>query len=138
LFGYGVPSVPQGSEFNVSLSGYYPRSLVYTLSPTVGNQVLTALALGRVGNQSSYSFGAAAQGTYSLELLIIAYNGTGFTISYSGVWSPFDPLKVYTAPSIFLIMAGLAATYYFGTRIPRQLREEEVERELARDRGEAT
>jgi hypothetical protein len=134
IYGYGIPTVTSGSLVNVTLTGFVPYSLEYTLSPTKGDLLETAIAVGSVGNSSTYSFTATAQGTYPLELFILDYNGSGFTISYSGTWSPFDFLPVYTSPAIFLIFASLAATYYFGTRIPRQRNEEKVEAELREER----
>lgn len=128
--GYGIPPVVPGSSVNVTLSGFEPRQLEYSLSPTIGNTVLPAIALGKVGDGPTFSFEETVSQGYSLELTIISYNGSGFTISLSGVWSPYDLLRVYTAPAIFLLTASLLATYYFGTRIPRQLAEEKVEAEL--------
>jgi hypothetical protein len=135
IYGFGIPTVTNGSQVNVTLSGFRPYSLEYTLSPTNGILLLRAIAgPGIVGNSSVYSFTATAQGTYPLELQIIAYNGSGFTISYSGTWSPFDFLPVYASPAVFLIFASLAGTYYFGTRIPRQRNEEKVDAELEEEK----
>jgi hypothetical protein len=130
IFGYGIPTVSNGTFISVSLSGFEPEELEYVLSPTAGINVLQPLAIGKVGDGPTFNFTATAQGVYPLELTIIAYNGSGFKISYSGVWSPFDFLRVYSAPAVFLLLAGAAGTYYFGTRIPRQLAEEKVEKEL--------
>ena len=130
IFGYGIPTVSNGTFISVSLSGFEPQELEYVLSPTAGINVLQPLAIGKVGDGPTLNFTAIAQGDYPLELTIIAYNGSGFKISYSGVWSPFDFLRVYSAPAVFLLLAGIAGTYYFGTRIPRQIAEEKVEREL--------
>ena len=134
IYGYGIPTVSSGSVVIVTLSGFVPYSLQYTLSPTKGDLLETAIAAGGVGNSSVYSFTATARGTSPLELFILDYNGSGFKISYSGTWSPFDFLPVYTSPAIFLILASLAATYYFGTRIPRQRNEEKVEAELEEEK----
>ena len=135
IYGYGIPTVSSGSSVNVTLSGFRPYSLEYTLSPTKGVLLLNAIAgPATVGNASTYSFTATAQATYPLELQIIAYNGSGFTITYGGTWSPFDFLPVYTSPAVFVIFASLAATYYFGTRIPRQRNEEKVEAELEEEK----
>jgi len=135
IYGYGIPTVSNGSLVNVTLTGFRPYSLQYTLSPTRGNLMLNAIAgPGSVGNSTTYSFAATAHGTYPLELYIVAYNGSGFTIRYSGTWSPFDFLPVYTSPAVFLIFASLAGVYYFGTRIPRQRNEEKVEAELEEER----
>jgi hypothetical protein len=130
IHGYGIPTVTPGTVISVTLSGFQPGELEYVLSPVVGNNVLQPLAFGKVGDGPDYNFTGTAQAAYSLEMTIIAYNGSGFNITFSGVWSPFDFLRVYTAPSVFLLTAGLAMTYYFGTRIPRQLAEEKVEAEL--------
>ena len=130
VYGYGIPPVNQGTIINVTLSAYKPYTLEYSLSPTIGNKVLAAISLGKVGSSPATSFAATAAGTYSLELTVIAYNGSGFHILYTGVWSPFNDLGVYIAPAVFLVAASLAAFYYFGTRIGRQLNEEQVEREL--------
>ena len=129
LHGYGVPAVSAGSTFTVALTGFVPGHLEYSLSPTAGNTVLAALSYGKPYT-SNYSFEAVVPGGNSLELSIIAYNGTGYALTYSGVWSPFDFLATYTFPAVFLVMASFVAAYYFGTRIPRQLNEEAVVREL--------
>ncbi len=135
--GFGIPPVVAGTQISVTISGYQARELQYTLSPVEGNRVLPPLAFGQVGNGSDYSFSGTAADSYGLELTIIAYNGSGFTIRYSGTWSPFDPLGVYIAPAVFATAGSLAAFYYFGTRIGRQLAEEKVEEELERSRREA-
>jgi hypothetical protein len=137
IYGYGIPPVENGTVISVSLSGFVPGMLQYTLSPTVGNLVLTAIAYGQVGDGPTYNFSATAEGAYSLELMVVAYNGSGFSIRYMGVWSPFDFLLVYTSPAVFILLAGLAGTYYFGTRIPKQLAEEKVQRELDKEKEEA-
>ncbi len=129
IYGYGVPTVSDGSLFSVKLSGYTPGLLQYSLTSVAGNSVVAVLSSGRPSTSNS-SFTVVARGGYSLEFSVIAYNGTGYTLEYSGVWSPFDFLAVYFAPAVFLIIASLAAAYYFGTRIPRQLNEEAVEKEL--------
>ena len=134
IYGYGIPSVTSGTYISVTLTGFKPYSLQYVLAPTIGNRILQPLAFGEVGSGPNFTFSGTAEGTYSLELTINAYSGSGFGIRYSGVWSPFDFLRVYFAPAVFLLAASLVATYYFGTRIPMQLAEEKVERELA---GEA-
>ena len=130
VFGYGIPPVSAGSHVTVTLTGYTPFKVQYSLSPTAGNILLPALASGRAGNGSAVTFIVSAANDYALELTLIAYNGSGFTVRYSGVWSPFNDFNVYTAPAFFLLTASLAATYYFGTRIGKQLNEEQVEREL--------
>ena len=134
IFGYGIPPVVQGSVINVTLSGFEPRQINYALFPTVGDVYLQPLAADRVGGGPSYSFAAIAQESYSLELMITAYNGSGYTIRYSGVWASFDFLLVYTTPAVFLFIASIAATYYFGTKIPRQLAEDRVHAELEEER----
>ncbi len=133
IHGFGIPTVTPGTQFTVALSGFESGRLQYSLSPTVGNRVLPALSYGRP-TTSNYTFTVIAADAYSLELSIITYNGTGFTVRYSGVWSPFDFLAVYLAPAVFLIAASLVSFYYFGTRIPRQLNEEAVARELEESR----
>jgi hypothetical protein len=130
IYGFGVPAVKGGTVFNVTLSGFAPRSLEYSLSQIQGDRVLPPLAFGKVGNGPSYSFQTLVNGSDTLELYLIAYNGTAFEVKYNGVWSPFDFLLVYFAPAVFLLMVGLAGVYYFGTRIPKQRNEEAVEREL--------
>lgn len=130
LYGYGIPPVDKGSSISVVISGYTPEELEYSLTPTMGNLLLPALASGGAGNGSTLSLTVKAQDAYSLELMIIAYNGSGFRVSYSGVWSPFNDLPVYTSPAVFLLAASLVGVYYFGTLIPRQLAEEKVEEEL--------
>lgn len=133
IYGYGIPSVTPGTDIRVNLTGFEPYALEYVLAPTVGTEILQPIAFGKVGGGPNYTFSGTAEGTYPLEMTINAYNGSGFTISYGGVWSPFDLLRVYFSPAVFLLTASLAATYYFGTRIPRQLAEEKVERELAEE-----
>ncbi len=130
VYGFGIPPVAGGTKVDVTISGYQPYDLQYTLSPTEGNKVLPPLAFGRAGNGSDFSFSVTAADSYELELMIIAYNGTGFAVQYGGTWSPFDEFKFYVAPAVFLTAASLAAFYYFGTRISAQLSEEKVEREL--------
>ena len=130
IFGYGIPPVATGTSINVTFHGFQPAQLEYSLSPTNGNEVLTPLAFGEVGGGPEYSFAVTAAQSYSLELTIIAHNGTGYSITIAGVWSPFDWLPVYLSPAVFLLAASLTATYYFGTRIPKQLAEEKVEAEL--------
>ncbi|MDE1858792.1 MAG: hypothetical protein KGI26_06985 [Thaumarchaeota archaeon] len=130
IYGYGIPPVVEGSTISVALSGFGPRLLEYSLAPTQGNLILNPIAFGRVGDGPAENFSAIAGGNYALELSIIAYNGTGFTIAYHGIWSPYDFLVVYISPAVFLVAASLAGTYYFGTRIPRQRNEERVEAEL--------
>ena len=134
IHGYGIPPVATASTINVTLSGFEPGHLQYSMAPTEGNLILTPIAFGEAGDAPVFSFSAIAGGNYPLELTIIAYNGSGYSITYSGVWSPFDFLLVYTSPAVFLVASGLAATYYFGTRVPRQLNEEEVQAELERER----
>ncbi len=137
VYGFGIPPVAGGTEVDVTISGYKAFDLQYTLSPVEGNIMLPSLAFGRVGNGSDYSFSATAADSYELELTIIAYNGSGFSVHYSGTWSPFDEFKFYVAPAVFLAAASLVAFYYFGTRVGAQLSEEKVERELeqARQKG---
>ncbi|MDE1853716.1 MAG: hypothetical protein KGI38_08220 [Thaumarchaeota archaeon] len=130
IYGYGIPPVLLGSTINVTLSGFAPKGLEYSLAPTLGSGSTTPLAIGKVGSGQVYSFASIAEESYSLELQIIAYNGSGFSIRYSGVWSPYDVLQVYFIPAIFLVTASAAATYYFNTRVPQQLRDEKVEAEL--------
>jgi len=134
VFGYGIPTVDNGSVINATLSGYKPEDVEYYLSPTVGNTVLTALVIGKVGSGPTSSFFVNAHGTYSLELTIIAYNGSGFALSYSATWSPYSTLNVYVTPGVFLVAASLASTYYYGTRIERQHNEERVQKELEESR----
>lgn len=134
VFGYGIPTVENGSAINVTLSDFEPQDVEYYLTPTVGNNVLSALALGKVGDTPTSSFVVNAQGTYSLELTIIAYNGSGFALTYSASWSPYSILGVYITPGVFLVAASLASTYYYGTRIERQHNEEKVEKELEESR----
>lgn len=129
IYGYGIPPVSEGSQVTVRLSGYTPGDVYLSLSPTEGNSVLPALPCGRPVT-ADYSCSVVVGGAYSLELSIIAYNGTGYTVTYSGTWALFDFLGVYFAPAVFLIIASLISAYYFGTRIPRQLNEESVEAEL--------
>ena len=138
IYGFGVPPVSPGTVFNVTLTGFAPASVEYSLSPLQGNRVLPPLAFGKVGNQARDSFQVVVNGSDPLELYLIAYNGTGFEVRYNGVWSPFDFVAVYFAPAVFLLMVGVAAAYYFGTRIPKQRSEEAVERELAGGQGPRT
>ncbi len=135
--GFGIPPVVAGTQVSVTISGYQAHDLQYTLSPVEGNRVLPPLAFGEVGNGSDYTFSGTAADSYGLELMIIAYNGSGFSVRYSGTWSPFDPLTVYIAPAVFATAGSAVAFYYFGTRIGRQLAEEKVEEELERSRREA-
>jgi hypothetical protein len=130
IYGYGIPPVLLGSTINVTLSGFNPHGLEYSLAPTLGSVSITPLAIGKVGSGPVYSFASTAEESYSLELQIIAFNGSGFSIRYGGVWSPYDVLQGYITPAIFLVIASAAATYYFNTRIPRQLIDEKVEAEL--------
>lgn len=144
IYGYRVPPVSSGSTFQMTITGYKPLNqsleygLQFSLTPVIGEKTLPAI-LGPVSinNESAHSYTAEAQESYSLELEVIAYNGTGFTIAYNGTWSPFDFLPVYTAPAVFLILASLAAAYYFRTQIPKQRNEEEVEAELREERRKA-
>ena len=129
IHGYGIPPVQAGTGVTVGFSGYAPGGVVYSLTPTLGSRSITPLAFGRL-LVSNYSFTVTAQDSYPLELAITAYNGSGYTVRYSGVWSPFDFVSVYFIPALFLFVASVAWAYYSGTRIARQLNEEAVEREL--------
>lgn len=140
LVWYNIPPVQPGTLVNVTLSGFNPGSLEVSLSPLVGDSILPALYYVTVGNQSTYSFSTLVTHSYSLQIIVVSYNGTGYTVRYSGVWSPFSDLGVYTAPAVFVIIASGLAAYYYGTRIKREEAEEAVNRELrdeARQRGEA-
>jgi hypothetical protein len=128
--GVGIPTVNSGTKVTVSFTGFKPGSLEVDLLPVVGNQFLAALFAGRAGNGSVYGFTVTANGTYSLELLVIAFNGTGYSMQYGATWSPFDPMRVYIAPTVFVIAMSAAGVYYFRIAAQRQSEEERVVKEV--------
>jgi hypothetical protein len=134
--GVGIPTVNGGTKVTVSVSGFKPGSLEIDLIPVVGSQFLAALFAGNAGSGPVFGFTVTANGTYSLELLVIAFNGTGYTMQYGATWSPFDPLRVYTAPVVLLIAFSAAGVYYFRIAAKREFEEDRVMREV-RDREKA-
>jgi hypothetical protein len=127
---YDVPPVDAGTQVNVAFSGFAPQSVQFALSPLQGDTLLRALAYGTVGAGENYSFSVVPNITASLRLLAVSFNGTGYNVQISSIWSPFYDLRVYTAPAVFLILASGLAAYYFRQRVPRQKEEERVMAEL--------
>jgi hypothetical protein len=127
---YDIPPVDAGAEVNVVFTGFQPACVQFALSPVVGDQELKALAYGTVGSGKSYSFSVVTNMTSELRLLALSFNGSGYTLQISSVWSPFYPIRVYTAPAVFLIIASGLGAYYYRQQVPRQRAEEKVEAEL--------
>ncbi|MDV3276943.1 MAG: hypothetical protein LYZ69_00575 [Nitrososphaerales archaeon] len=127
---YDVPPVDAGTQVNIAFTGFAAHGVQFALSPLQGDTLLKALAYGTVGAGENYSFSVVPNMTADLRLLVVSFNGTGYTVQISSIWSPFYDLRVYTAPAVFLILASGVAAYYFRQLVPQQRDEEKVREEL--------
>lgn len=127
---YDVPPVDSGTPVYVTFTGFQPEGLQFALSPVQGNTLLRSLALGTVGGGNNYNFSVVPRVTAELRLLVISFNGSGYTVQISSSWSPYYDLRVYTSPAVFLVVASGLASYYYRQMIPKQRAEEKVEEEL--------
>ena len=130
-----LPPVDEGVPINVSLFAYKANSILITVVPLQGDSELQPILATTVTAPDRYSADLNSSMTAPYRILVISFERTSYVLSVTSVWSPFYSAGTYTAPTIFVIMAGVAGMAYFRYRRAREEMEEKVLAELAQRRG---
>ena len=126
---YYIPTVPQGSDVRVELSGYAPGSAILTLFPTTQNDVAPAGSPivrfeSPAAKNVSDSFVSPASQPYGIY--VVSYNGTGYQLVISSDWSPYYVVRIYVYPAAFVLIACAILAFYFRQTAPRRRWEREA------------
>ena len=134
---YYIPTVPEGVPISVQISGYLPGTVVLSffpsaqsvVNPTGSPDIQFDRPLGSTSNDTIVSPASQAYGIY-----VVSYNGTGFRLAVSSVWSPFYVVRIYTFPAMFAVIVTALMVYYFHEVGDRRRAEREVMKSLAAGR----
>jgi hypothetical protein len=112
LNGILIPPISKGQEIIIKATGYNPSSVLITLY-TQDNNRFGFPILSVLPQTVNYTEVGNSPETQAYVLVITSFNGTGYQVTLTSVWSPFYILRSYLAESILVLSIGLAGTYYF-------------------------